>query len=99
MNQQMNKQMSEFTRTAIDNTSKALATLQEQTDKMTNMYLDMFPWIPEEAKKTLREWDKPYRRSLEEITSAMSENCKKLEELLAGSFGTLQGDMFAPTVK
>ena len=99
MKQQSNKQMTEFTRAAMDNTSKTLAALQEQTAKMTNLYLDMFPWIPEEGKKALREWDKPYRKGLEYFTAAMNENYKKLEELFAGSYGTLPGDLFASTAK
>jgi hypothetical protein len=99
MNQQLNKQMTEFTRTTMDNTSKALATLQEQTAKMTSMFIDMCPWMPEEGKKALRDWDKPYRKGLEDLTAAMSENYKKLEELFAGSYGTLPGDLFASTAK
>jgi hypothetical protein len=99
MNQQLNKQMTEFTRTAMDNTSKTLAALQEQTAKMTSLYLGMFPWIPEEGKKALSEWDKPYRKGLEDFTAAMNENCKKLEELFAGSYGNLQGDIFTSTAK
>lgn len=99
MKQQSNKQMTEFTRAAMDNTSKTLAALQEQTAKMTNLYLDMFPWIPEEGKKALREWDKPYRKGLEDFTAAMNENYKKLENLFAGYNGNLQGDMFTSTAK
>jgi hypothetical protein len=99
MNQQMNKQMTEFTKTAMDNSSKALAALQEQTEKMTAMFVDMCPWIPEEGKKAIREWDKPYRKSMEDFTAAMNESYKKLEELFAGSCGTLQGDIFKSTTK
>jgi len=99
MNQQLKKQMNEFTRTAMDNSSKTLAALQEQTAKMTDLYLDMFPWIPEEGKKALREWDRSYRKNLEDFTAAMNENCKKLEDLFAGSYGNLQGDIFTATAK
>jgi hypothetical protein len=99
MNQQLNKQMTEFTRTTMDNTSKALATLQEQTATMTNMFIDMCPWMPEEGKTALREWDKPYRKGLEDFTVAMNENYKKLEELFAGSYGNLQGNIFTATAK
>ena len=99
MNQQLNKQMTEFTRTTMDNTSKALATLQEQSAKMTSMFIDMCPWMPEEGKKALRDWDKPYRKGLEDLTAAMNENYKKLEELFAGSYGNLPGDSFASTAK
>lgn len=99
INQQLNKQMTEFTRTTMDNATKALAALQEQTEKMTSMFIDMLPWIPEEGKKALREWDKPYRKGLEDFTAAMNENYKKLEELLAGSYETLQGDISAATAK
>jgi hypothetical protein len=99
MNQQLNKQMTEFTRTTMDNTSKALATLQEQSAKMTDMFIDMCPWMPEEGKKALRDWDKPYRKGLEDITTAMNENYKKLEELFAGSYGNLQGNIFTATAK
>ena len=73
INQQLNKQMTDFNKTAMDNASKALTTLQEQTATMTNMFIDMCPWMPEEGKKAFREWDKPYRKSLEEITSAMNQ--------------------------
>jgi hypothetical protein len=99
MNQQLSKQMTELTRTAMDNTSKALATLQEQTAKMTNMFIDMCPWMPEEGKKALREWDKPYRKGLEDLTAAMDENYKKIEGFFAGSYGTLPGDLFTSTAK
>jgi hypothetical protein len=99
INQQLNKQMTDFTRTAMDNASKALTALQEQTEKMTNLYMDMIPWIPEEGKKAFREWDKPYRKSIEDFTVAMNEGCKKLEELFAGSYGTLQGNIFTATTK
>ena len=99
MNQQMNKQMAEFTRTTMDNTSKALATLQEQTEKMTTMFIDMSPWIPEEGKKTLKEWDKTYRKGLEDCTAAMNESYKKVEGLFAGSYGTLPGDISTSTAK
>jgi len=99
MNQQMNKQMTEFTRTTMDNASKALAALQEQTEKMTNMLIDMSPWIPEEGKKTLKEWDKTCRKGLEDITAAMNESYKKVEGLFAGSYETLQGDISTATSK
>ena len=99
INQQLNKQMTEFTRTAMDNTSKTLAALQEQTEKMTNLFIGMFPWMPEEGKKALREWDKPYRKGLEDFTAAMNENYKKLEDLFAGYNGNLQGDIFTATAK
>jgi len=99
MNQQMNKQMTEFTRTTMDNTSKALVALQEQTEKMTNMFIDMSPWIPEEGKKTLKEWDKTCRKGVEDITAAMNEGYKKVEGLFAGYNGNLQGDMFTSTSK
>jgi len=99
MNQQMNKQMTEFTRTTMDNASKALAALQEQTEKMTNMLIDMSPWIPEEGKKTLKEWDKTCRKGLEDITAAMNESYKKVEGLFAGSYETLSADISTATAK
>lgn len=99
MNQPMNKQMTEFTQITMDNTSKALAALQGQTEKMTNLFIDMSPWIPEEGKKTLKEWDKTYRKGLEDITAAMNESYKKVEGLFAGYNGNLQGDMFTSTSK
>jgi hypothetical protein len=99
MNQPMNKQMTEFTRTTMDNASKALAALQEQTEKMTNLLIDMSPWIPEEGKKTLREWDKTCRKGFQDYTAAVNESYKKVEGLFAGYNGNLQGDMFTPSSK
>jgi len=99
MNQSMNKQMTEFNKTAMDNTSKALVALQEQTERMTNLLIDMSPWIPEEGKKTLREWDKTCRKGFQDYTAAVNESFKKVEGLFAGYNGNLQGDMFTPSLK
>jgi hypothetical protein len=99
MNQTMNKQMTEFTGTTMDNTTKALAALQEQTEKMTNMFIDMLPRDPEEGKKALREWDKTYRKGLEDITAAMNESYKNVEGLFAGSYETLPADISTATAK
>ena len=65
----------------------------------TNMFIEITPWIPEEGKKALREWDKTCRKGLEDLTAAMNENHKKVDEFFAGSYGTLQGDIFTSTAK
>ena len=45
------KKMIEFHKTTFDNTFNAMTVLQEQTEKMVNMFLEQAPWFSAEGKK------------------------------------------------
>jgi polyhydroxyalkanoate synthesis regulator phasin len=81
---QMIKQMFDFNKTAVDKTFAAMAVMQDQTEKMFNLWLDQNKWYPEEGKKAMSDWVKTFKTSRDEFKSKMDEGYKKIEEYMAG---------------
>jgi hypothetical protein len=82
---QMFKQMITFNKTAFDNSFNALVTLQEQTEKMVNAFLDQATWLPEEGKKVTLDWIQAYKKGCEDFKKAVDENFKRVEDFIASS--------------
>ncbi|MCX7635278.1 MAG: hypothetical protein N2Z74_05985 [Syntrophales bacterium] len=78
------KQMIEFHKTTFDNTFNAMTILQEQTERMVNMFLEQSPWVPEEGKKVIDEWVKAYKKGRTDFKVAVDESYKKVEAFLGG---------------
>lgn len=79
----MGKQMVDFYRTAFDNSFNAMITLQEQMERLTNLYWGQLLAIPEETKKGLGEWTKSHKKNCADIKKVMDEGFKNLESLTA----------------
>jgi hypothetical protein len=82
---QMFKQMITFNKTAFDNSFNALVTLQEQTEKMVNTFLDQATWLPEEGKKVTLDWIQAYKKGFEDFRKVVDENFKRVEDFIASS--------------
>jgi hypothetical protein len=82
---QMFKQMINFNKTAFDNSFNALVTLQEQTEKMVNTFLDQATWLPEEGKKVTLDWIQAYKKGCEDFKKVVDENFKRVEDFMATS--------------
>jgi hypothetical protein len=83
---QIANQMIQFNKTAFDNTFNAMTVLQEQTEKMVNMFLEQqSPWMPAEGKKAVTDWIKAYKRGREDFKAAVDDNYKKVEDFFAGT--------------
>jgi hypothetical protein len=80
---QMTTQMIDVYRTAFDNSFSALMTLQEQMERLTNLYWGQVLSIPEETKKGLGEWTKTHKKNCVDFKKAMDEGFKNLESLAA----------------
>ncbi len=81
----MFKQMIDFQKVTFDNSFKAMSTLQEQGEKMVNMFLDQAPWLPPEGKKAVEEWIKAYNKGREDFRKSVDENFGKVQEYFSGS--------------
>lgn len=81
---QVTKQMIEFNKTAFDNSFNAMAALQEQTERMINMFIDQSPWLPEDGRKVIRDWSKAFRKGREDFKKSVDDSYKKVETLFAG---------------
>jgi hypothetical protein len=75
----MAKQMLDFYKTSFDNSFGALLMMQEQMERMSNMFFAQTTAIPEEGKKALTEWIKAYKKGCEEFKKAMDDNFKRVE--------------------
>uniref|UniRef100_A0A7V4GA29 Phasin family protein n=1 Tax=Desulfobacca acetoxidans TaxID=60893 RepID=A0A7V4GA29_9BACT len=79
----MTTQMIDMYRTAFDNTFSAMMTLQDQMERMTNLYWGQLLAIPEETKKGLGEWTKSHKKHCADFKKAVDEGFKNLEALAA----------------
>ncbi len=81
--QKIFKQMIDFQKATFDNTFNAMAMLQEQTEKMANMFLNQTQGIPEEGKKAIDEWVKAYKKGREDFKKSADDSFKKVEDFFA----------------
>jgi len=82
---QLFKQVIDFQKTTFDNSFKAMATLQEQGEKMINMFLEQAQWLPEEGRKSVTEWLQAYKKGREEFKSIVEKNFDKVQTYFEGS--------------
>jgi polyhydroxyalkanoate synthesis regulator phasin len=79
------KQMVDFNKAAFDNTFSAMATVQDQTEKMAKTVLEQATWLPEEGKKVINEWVQAYKKGREDYKNLIDENFKRVEDFFAAS--------------
>jgi len=81
---QMMKQMFDFNKGAVEKTFAAITIMQDQAEKMFNVWLDQNKWYPEEGKKAITEWVKTCKKGRDEFKAKLDEGYEKLEEALSG---------------
>jgi hypothetical protein len=79
----LGQEMIDFYKTTFDNSYNAIMMLQEQTERMTNMYWGQMVNLPQEAKKSLNEWTKSYNKNCEEFKKVVDDGFKNLESFSA----------------
>ncbi len=77
------KQTFDFYKSTFEKTFSAMTTLQEQGQKMLDMYLDQTQGFPEEGKKAIQEWIKAYKKGSQDFKAAVDESFKKVEDFFA----------------
>lgn len=81
------KQMIDFQKTTFDNSFKAMSTLQEQGEKMVNMFLEQATWLPEEGKNAVSNWISAYKKGREDFKNAVESNFDKVQDYFSESQG------------
>ena len=74
------KQMIDFHKATFDNTFNAMSILQEQTERMVNMFLEQSTWVPDEGRKAINEWVKTYKTGRSDFKTSVDDSFKKVEE-------------------
>ena len=77
------KQVIEFQRAGFDNTFTAMTMLQDQTERMVNMFLEQATWLPDQGKKALNEWVQSCKKGREQFKKTVDESYKKVEDFFA----------------
>jgi hypothetical protein len=79
----MSTQMIDVYKTTFNTSFSALMMLQEQMERMVNLYWGQMINVPEEAKKGLNEWTKSYKKNCEDFKKMVDDGFKNLESLAA----------------
>lgn len=79
-NQTMYNQVLDFQKATFNNSFTAMAKMQEQGEAMLNVFLNQASWLPEEGRKTIKEWTKGYQTARDEFQKITNENFKSFEK-------------------
>jgi hypothetical protein len=79
---QMAKQMIALQRTAFDNSYAAASTAQDQSEVMSNGYVEQFPWVTGDGKKQMKEAFAVAKKARDDFKVAVDQGYAKIEELL-----------------
>jgi len=73
------KQMIDMNKTAFDSAFATMTMIQEQMEKIVDMYLDQATGTDSEKRKALAEWSKIYRNGFNEFKKSVDDNFKRVE--------------------
>ena len=76
---QIARQMTQFNKTAFDNSYKAMSMLYEQNEKVADVFMDQASWIPEDSKKAVKDWMQTYKNGCEDFKKMVDDNFTKTE--------------------
>jgi len=74
------QKMIDFQKEAFDNYFNAMSKLQEQGEKMVDMFLKQATWLPEEGKKVISDWIEAYKNGRDNLKQTAEENFGKVKE-------------------
>ena len=80
---QMTMQMMDFYKTTFNSSFSAMMMLQEQMERMANLFWGQMVSVPEEAKKGLNELTKSHKKNCENFKKMMDDGFKNLESFTA----------------
>ncbi len=77
------KQTIAFYKKTFESSFAALDMLQEQTQRMLKMQLDLMTGVPEEGRKVINDWMKVYKKGCDEFKVAVEDKFKQVESLFS----------------
>ena len=75
----LGQQMIDLSKNTVDNSFNTMMMLQEQMERMANLYWGQMVNVPDEVKKGMTEWTKSYKKNCEDFKKSVDEGFKKLE--------------------
>lgn len=77
------KQMLDFQKATFDNSFNAMTTLQEQGERMMNVFMEQAHWLPAEGRKAVTNWIGAYKDGRSKFKEAVEQNFQKVETYFA----------------
>jgi hypothetical protein len=71
--------MIDMNKTAFDSAFSTMTMIQDQMEKIIDMYLNQASGMDSESRKALAEWSKIYRNGFEAFKKTVDENFKRVE--------------------
>lgn len=78
---QFAKQTLGFQKTILDNSFNAMITVQDQTEKMINSYLDQMPLVTADSKKSFQTSIDTAKKARDDFKKSVDDGFSKIEEL------------------
>lgn len=79
---QFAKQTLGFQKTILENSFNTMNTIQDQTEKMVNSYLDQMPWVTADGKKSLQTSLDMVKKFRDNYKKSIDDGYCKIEEFL-----------------
>ena len=74
------KKMFDFQKATVDNSFKAMALMRGQGEKVLDTLVSQSPWIPDDGKKAISDWNLACRKGSDNFKEFIDGNFKKAEE-------------------
>ena len=75
--------MVDFYKASFDNSFKAMTMLQEQNEKMVELFLKQSAWLPDEGRKAISDWIGSYKKGRDEFKRMVDEGFKSVENFFS----------------
>ena len=75
------KQVLTYQRSLFESAFNAMCAVQDQTEQMTETMLKQMNWMPEEAKKSLRDTVEMYKKARENYKKSVEEGFDRMEDM------------------
>lgn len=89
------KQIIDFDKAAFDKTFDAITSLQSQSEKMMNLFLERANFPPE-GKRAMKEWMNAYEKNRNDFKESVNQSFKTMEQFLVGSADAAKFSSFSP---
>jgi hypothetical protein len=76
---EMLKQMLGFNKAAYENAFRNMNMLQEQMEKVINLYIDQAVGVSDDGKKAAKEWATMYKKGCDDFKKLVDDNFRKME--------------------
>jgi hypothetical protein len=79
----MAKQLMDLQKATFEGMMNNMIIFWDQTGRMLGSYLNQASWMPEEGRKTFRDWVDSNKKGCETFQHAVTDGFKRLESCLA----------------